>query len=139
METNRPTDFISAIIYGATFSPRELLTMTDLPLKNSHEACDGWVRKTDSGTFKDGAASLVATMYPHSEGIQPFEDLLDTVVANYEAIKACGGTSITIWVALFNSVQGNWSMSEEHVQKLAAFNGSLAVSYYRDDDPVRPA
>ncbi|MBO0952159.1 hypothetical protein [Fibrella forsythiae] len=123
---------ISATIHGEDFMPRKLLSMSKLIFDDCQEKGDEYVRKTHKGIHQSGLATLSVAVKSLSERNSQFDSLLAMIVDNYKAIKDSGGISISIWVAVFRSIQGNWEATPEQIQKIASFNGSLAVTYYRE-------
>lgn len=128
---------ITANISGTDFSYRKLIELTNLPLdlKCCHEKGDEWVRKTTRRTYGNGQASIKARVEWLHERNVVFDKLLDSLIANQEAIRACGATQINFGVAVFKSIQGNWEATASQIQKLAKLNSPLAVTYY---PPVEP-
>ncbi|WP_375446946.1 hypothetical protein [uncultured Fibrella sp.] len=124
---------ISATIEGIQFSPRKLLSTSKLTFEEYYEKGDEFQRKTHTDVYQSGCATLCVSVKSLSERNSQFDSLLNIIVDNYEAIKESGATDIYIWVAVFKSIQGNWGATAEQIQKIASFNGSLAVTYYAEN------
>ncbi|WP_461091324.1 hypothetical protein [Spirosoma gilvum] len=124
---------ISTTISGENFSPRKLLSITSLPLEKCIEKGEVVARKSINKVYEYGSAQLSILTNSHSKRIDEFDELLDRLVTNYDAIKECGGTDISIWVAIFRSTQGNFGLTGAQIQKIAAFKGTFAITYYREE------
>lgn len=128
------TDFkllVHGLIDGPNFSPQALQAMTNLVFDEQHEQGDVFTRKQHQGVYGQGGATLTATATSLDERNTALDSVLDSLITHREAIRTCGGTSIGVWIAILESVKGNWAATLEQIQKLAAVGGSLAVTYYR--------
>lgn len=122
---------ITISIRGEYFSPRKLLFMTSLPLKNCVEKGDIAFIKDHKKEYLNGCAEIKIEVGTAEEKIHQFNKLLDLLAANHDAIRQTGGSVISIWIAILRSLQGNWGLTSEQIRKIAQINASLAITYYQ--------
>ena len=121
---------MTAFIIGLNFSPHKLLSISQLPLTDCIE--EGDVVSSEEARTKQGSrASIWVSRTRKDDQPATLNELLDLLVANYEPIKACGGTAIELWVTMFRLRQGNWSNFADELKKMALINASLVIADYR--------
>lgn len=98
-------------------------------MENSVEKGETVYRKSHAFVYESGVADICFSYRSPSDQNYPFDTLLDLLLENLNAIHACGGTSIVVWVIITRSIQGNWEVSAAQIQKIAKLNASLAITY----------
>ncbi|MFN4146664.1 MAG: hypothetical protein ACK4GN_12630 [Runella sp.] len=125
--------FINITIYGEQFSPQQLLSTISLPLENCIEKGDIVFIKEHKKEYNNGSAEIKIEKGSVEEKINQFNEVLDLLVANREIIREMGGSTISIWVVILRSLQGNWETTSEQIKKIAQIGSSLSITYYQSE------